>query len=822
MGYGSLKELIRAIRSCKTAAEERSVIQKESAYLRTAFKEEHVDIRLANVSKLLYIHMLGYPAHFGQIECLKLVASGRYADKRLGYLGISLLIDENQETLTLVTNSLKNDMNHANMYIVGLALSTLGNIASKEVAQDLTDEIEKLLESSNSYIRKKAALCAIRVINKVPDLYEQYIEKSLALIQDKSHGVMLTGVTLIEEMCQINEDIIGKFKQAIPVLVRRLKALATTSSFLPELDVNGVTDPFLQVKILKLLKILGENDVNASESMNDVLAQVATNTDSSKNAGNSILYETVVTIMDIESDSDLRLMAINILGKFLANKDNNTRYVALTTLQKAVAMDISAVQRHLNTILECLSDPDISIRRRALDLAFALIDENNIRVLTREILVFLESADNELKQDTAIQICVAAERFAPNRRWHIDTIVRVLKLAGNFVNEDIVASLTRLISQSGDLHEYSAKKLFNALEQDSTQESLVLVAVWTVGEFAKDLIQGSDMNNEENGKIPTPEQVIFSLETISKSELAYRNSNIQQYLVTSLMKLTSRFSNQMNSNELNQRIASLLRSFTRSSDVEVQQRALEYLNILKTGDIGVAVFEPMPAQMIDQSRLAYRANKKKTIGSQRKRSQQQNGNSRTNTNSEANLLLDLLGDSNPTSSPIQSSSNTNTNSLVDLLGDVSLNTNTQSTMTSSSTNNVMDLLNSSNQSQSNNTSPKDTGYLAYNKKGLIITLSPEKDNSNPNVMNILTKFQNQSGSSINQLQFQVAVPKSQRVQLQPPSSSEITPNGNVTQLFRVANPSKVPIRLRLRIGFNINGENIMEVVEFSGFPESLV
>lgn len=53
------------------------------------------------------------------------------------------------------------------------------------------------------------------------------------------------------------------------------------------------------MKILRLLRILGHNDPDASEAMNDILAQVATNTETSKNVGNTILYETVLSIMDI-------------------------------------------------------------------------------------------------------------------------------------------------------------------------------------------------------------------------------------------------------------------------------------------------------------------------------------------------------------------------------------------------------------------------------------------------------------------------------------------------------------------------------------------
>lgn len=54
-----LRQLIRQVRACKTAAEERAVIAKEGALIRTSFKEGNDSCRARNIAKLLYMHMLG-------------------------------------------------------------------------------------------------------------------------------------------------------------------------------------------------------------------------------------------------------------------------------------------------------------------------------------------------------------------------------------------------------------------------------------------------------------------------------------------------------------------------------------------------------------------------------------------------------------------------------------------------------------------------------------------------------------------------------------------------------------------------------------------
>ena len=78
--------------------------------------------------------------------------------------------------------------------------------------------------------------------------------------------------------------------------------------------------------------MLGAGDADASDTMSDVLAQVASNTEAARNAGNAILYEAVQTIMGTESIGGLRVLAINILGRCAASAPAFTWRAALASL----------------------------------------------------------------------------------------------------------------------------------------------------------------------------------------------------------------------------------------------------------------------------------------------------------------------------------------------------------------------------------------------------------------------------------------------------------------------------------------------------------
>ncbi|SBT42935.1 adapter-related protein complex 1 gamma 2 subunit [Plasmodium ovale wallikeri] len=651
-----LRELIRNIRNCKTAAEERSVVAKECALIRTAFKEEDNVYRHRNVAKLLFINMLGYPTYFGQIECLKLIASNKFSFKRIGYLGLTILLDENTDILMLVTNSIKNDLRNNNQYINGLALCALGNIANSEMCSSLRQEILDMMNINNPYIKKKAIMCAIRILKKTNDIEDLFIERINNLLDDRNHGVISAGISLMISIIEKKPHYKHVLKGYTNKIVKILKGCVMSGySHGAEYDIYGINDPFLQVKILKLLKYLnsdsgqggtsgsrsGSNsrmdrvqqsggDMYDMEEVNSVLAQVATNTDSLKNVGNAILYECVKTITYISTDPGLLVLAVNVLGKFLQNTDNNIRYVGLCTLQKLLKKDPKTLHIYRNTIIECLKDQDISIRKKALDVAFALITKDSLKVMVKELLNYLLVADMEIKSDIVSNICVAINKYSPDIQYLLDTYIKLFCLAGNFIQDHIKDDFIYYLLQNPEFHSYVVFKIFFSIRENIDQYALVQVGVWCIGELGDLLIQEKNIGPDEEVITVTHEDVfnlldkivktyehnrikelhninikdpihniiyskqlsIFESNTSNTTTCSSNNDNtyvccninenannddtniILQYILMCLNKLTVRFPSQKN------KIEKLIEKYKKNKCIEIQQRACEFHELM--------------------------------------------------------------------------------------------------------------------------------------------------------------------------------------------------------------------------------------------------
>uniref|UniRef100_A0A8C2Z3H9 AP-1 complex subunit gamma n=1 Tax=Cyclopterus lumpus TaxID=8103 RepID=A0A8C2Z3H9_CYCLU len=572
-----LQEMIRAIRSARTQCEERGVIQRECAAIRAQFRQADNGGRSHNLAKLLYVHMLGYPAHFGQMECVRMIASPRYSEKRVGYLGAMMLLDEKQDASLLITNSIKNDLAHSNQYVQSLALCTLACMGSAEM---LRRDLTVLTKCSPLFFQ--AALCAVHIVRKVHELGELFAPAARSLLSEKNHGVLHGAVVLIIELCERNPETLERFRKTVPDLVQIMKGLVL-SGYSPEHDVAGISDPFLQVRILRLLRILGRNNEGASDAMNDLLAQVATNTDSTKTVGNAVLYETVLTVLDIKSESGLRVLAVNILGRFLLNNDRNIRYIAMTSLQKIVGTDHNAVQRHRGTIVDCLKDQDASVKRRALELSLALVSASNIRSMMKELLLFLSSCPPELRAHAASGIFNAAERRVTPRR-HTNVHVHLAR-AGGDVRDETVPNLIQLITNASELHCYTVHKLYRALLADISQQSLVQVACWCIGEYGDLLLRG-DCQETEPVQV-TEDDALDALETVLQSHMS--SPATRGFALTATMKLSTRITDNVD------RIRSIVSIYGSCIDVELQQRAVEYNALFKKYDhMRAAVLERMP------------------------------------------------------------------------------------------------------------------------------------------------------------------------------------------------------------------------------------
>ncbi|GAB0494653.1 hypothetical protein MMPV_005949 [Pyropia vietnamensis] len=510
----TLKEVITAYRACTSSAEEQALVKKESAHIRDLFKEGDTAFRRRNVAKLLFFHMNGYPTDFGHMECLRLAASPKFADKRVGVLGLTVLVDERASILMLMTNGLKADLLSDDPAVTALALTVLGDIATPEMLRDLLPELVSHLRAHSPYLVKKAALAATRAVRKLPldetlDIWDA-VPDMLAMRSDAVHLCASTLIVALVEQAAADGGRSGEPSPlpalraaCLPVVLQTLRDAVAGGKGQVQADADGsmaggVRNPFLQVQSLTAVRALG---IGASRdelcTISDVLVAVATSTDASKLAGASVMYEMVRTALALNTTEAVQQTAATALGQFLAHKDTSVRYVALQEMASVVTRGgacSASVREQRATILACVQEKDPSIQARAVALAFAIADRSNVVDIAGQLLVYVRglngsggnggkgdadsvadeadppapsvdsSADGGARvADAATKLAQLAVQFSPSSEWHVDTLTAVLLAVDVLVSEVVVSTFLAFLSaEPAAVQAYAARTLFQA------------------------------------------------------------------------------------------------------------------------------------------------------------------------------------------------------------------------------------------------------------------------------------------------------------------------------------------------------------------------
>ncbi|XP_038901489.1 AP-2 complex subunit alpha-1-like [Benincasa hispida] len=603
-GMRGLAVFISDIRNCQNKEQERLRVDKELGNVRTRFKNEKGLTpyeKKKYVWKMLYIYMLGYDVDFGHMEAVSLISAPKYPEKQVGYIVTSCLLNENHDFLRLAINTVRNDIIGRNETFQCLALTMVGNIGGREFAESLAPDVQKLLISSSCrpLVRKKAALCLLRLYRKNPDVVniDGWADRMAQLLDERDLGVLTSSMSLLVALVSNNHD---SYWSCLPKCVRILERLARNQDIPQEYTYYGIPSPWLQVKTMRALQYFPTiEDPNTRRSLFEVLQRILMGTDVVKNvnknnASHAVLFEALALVMHLDAEKEMMSQCVALLGKFIAVREPNIRYLGLENMTRMLMVtDVQdIIKRHQAQIITSLKDPDISIRRRALDLLYGMCDVSNAKDIVEELLQYLSTAEFAMREELSLKAAILAEKFAPDLSWYVDVILQLIDKAGDFVSDDIWFRVVQFVTNNEDLQSYAAIKAREYLDKPAIHETMVKVSAYILGEFGHLLARRPGYSAKELFKI-----IHEKLPTVSTSSIPILLSTYAKILMHT----------QPPDLELQNQIWGIFNKYESCIDVEIQQRAVEYLALSKKGAALMDILAEMPKFPERQSALIKKA-----------------------------------------------------------------------------------------------------------------------------------------------------------------------------------------------------------------------
>jgi len=372
-----------------------------------------------------------------------------------------------------------------------------------------------------------------------------------------------------------------RYEVVIPKVVGVLERVAKGIDIPQDYTYYGIPSPWLHVKALRALHYFPviENDTvwtKLQEILRRTISSAPIDKNTNKNnALHAILFESISLMMHLNMDSEVLAQCVTLLGKFVSIKEPNIRYLGLENMSRLslVPEMMSTIKSHQEQIVLSLHDPDISIRRRALDLLYRMCDRDNSHEVVDQLLSYLTTADFAIREELALKIAILSERFASSLKWYIDVIISLIDKAGDHVSDEVWYRVVQIVTNNESLQSHAAANVLRKLQDGSSHETMLKLSAYILGEFGQ-LLQGSGRD-------------IFYL---LKDRLGSATVLTKGLILSAFAKIATRNPDDA---EVTQSVAEIFRRYGSTPDAELQQRAVEYAALAGKKEAGT-VMAAMP------------------------------------------------------------------------------------------------------------------------------------------------------------------------------------------------------------------------------------
>ncbi|KAJ0098323.1 hypothetical protein Patl1_22014 [Pistacia atlantica] len=470
-GFGQSKEfldLVKSIGEARSKAEEDRIVLNEIETLKRRISEPDVPKRKMKefIIRLVYIEMLGHDASFGYIHAVKMTHDDNLVLKRTGYLAVTLFLNEDHDLIILIVNTIQKDLKSDNYLVV-----------------------VDLLGHSKEAVRKKAIMALHRFYQKSASSVQHLVSNFRKKLCDNDPGVM--GATLCPLFDLITIDV-NSYKDLVISFVSILKQVAERR--LPKsYDYHQMPAPFIQIRLLKILALLGSGDKQASENMYTVVGDIFRKCDSSSNIGNAVLYECICCVSSIYPNPKLLESAADVIARFLKSDSHNLKYMGIDALGRLIKTSPEIAEQHQLAVIDCLEDPDDTLKRKTFELLYKMTKSSNVEVIVDRMIDYMISInDNHYKTEIASRCVELAEQFAPSNHWFIQTMNKVFEHAGDLVNIKVAHNLMRLIAEGfgedddnadSQLRSSAVESYLRIIGEPKLPSVFLQVICWVLGEY---------------------------------------------------------------------------------------------------------------------------------------------------------------------------------------------------------------------------------------------------------------------------------------------------------------------------------------------------